>query len=168
MCQSQAIYFFMLNFNQRYTGTVNQCCGAESRLNFNSDPDQTLTVYDVPVLIIFFYLVMTGDDLAATDAIGVPGILPCKSVGRSTVTSCWLRLDRALASARCLLMNNRKHRFLAWMKLKNLLFYDMKNLRFLHRFLAWMNLKNLLVFAMKNLRFLHPFSAWMKLKKFPF
>ena len=27
------------------------------------------------VLIIFFYLVMTGDDLAAIDAIGVPGIL---------------------------------------------------------------------------------------------
>ena len=147
MCQSQAIYFLMLNFNQRYT--ENQCCGAGSSLNFNSDPDQTLTVYDVPVLIIFFYLVMTGDDLAATDAIGVPGILPCKSVGRPAVTSCWLRLDRALASARCLLMNNRKHRFLAWMKLKNLLFYDMKNLRFLHRFLAWMNLKNLLFYGMK-------------------
>ena len=107
MCQSQAIYFLMLNFNQRYT--ENQCCGAGSSLNFNSDTDQTLTVYDVLVLIIFFYLVMTGDDLAATDAIGVPGILPCKSVGRPAVTSCWLRLDRALASARCLLMNNRKH-----------------------------------------------------------
>ena len=36
-------------------------------------------MYDVPVLIIFFYLVMTGDVLAAIDAIGVPGILPSRA-----------------------------------------------------------------------------------------
>ena len=47
-------------------------------------------MYDVPVLIIFFYLVMTGDDLAAIDAInaiGVPGILLSRAAKTSFVTT---------------------------------------------------------------------------------
>ena len=51
---------------------------------------------------------MTGDVLPTIYAIGVSGILPCESVGRPNVPSCWLRWDRTLAAARCLLMNNRK------------------------------------------------------------
>ena len=42
-------------------------------------------MYDI--LIIFFYLVMTGDDLAASDAIGIPGIIPSRAAKTSFVTT---------------------------------------------------------------------------------
>ena len=44
-----------------------------------------LTVYDI--LIMFFYLVMTGDNLAAIDPIGVPSILPSRAAKTSFVTT---------------------------------------------------------------------------------
>ena len=41
----------------------------------------------VQYTVIFFYLVMTGDELAALDNIGVPGVLPSRGAGTSFVTT---------------------------------------------------------------------------------
>ena len=42
-------------------------------------------MYDI--LIIFFYLVLTGDDLASSDAIGIPGIILSRAAKTSFVTT---------------------------------------------------------------------------------
>ena len=60
--------------------------------------------------------------------------------------------------------------------MKNLLFDDLKNLRFLHRFLAqvylknllFYDIKNLLFYDIKNLRFLHRFFGLNVIEKFIF
>ena len=56
-------------------------------------------MYDI--LIIFFYLVMTGDELAASDAIGIPGIIPSRAAKTSFVTTAGGRALYAHQIFRC-------------------------------------------------------------------
>ena len=61
-------------------------------------------MYDI--LIIFFYLVMTGDDLAASDAIGIPGIIPSRTAKTFFVTTAG---GRALYTHQIFRLRSHRH-----------------------------------------------------------